>query len=279
MATYIQNMLNNVLGDGARATKFDVQIEFTNAGLFSDATAAATLVKATNFPSKSHTQIDLMYKGRNIPIKGQTKFEQTWQCTFYLTEDMALRNAFETWIEALDQKHNYFKDISAVSGLEATQNIHYDAGYIKEIHLFQNNFDNDQNTAEYILYNAFPIEVSQLSYSSDNVGTVQEFTVTFAYSHHMSKVKKGQSGNFVDEFIDKQLNGLQNLIDGAISSAQSAVSGLASDAIGAGKEALENIGVLDTNNINKANQSSTKEQKQFVSGISDMTKSLFDVLE
>jgi hypothetical protein len=235
MATYIQNLLNNTLGDGARATKFDADIFFTNSSLFPSSEDTRTLVKATAFPGKTHDIVDLKYKGRSIPLKGQVKYNQTWSCTFYLTEDHKLKNAFEVWLEALDQQHNYPK-VDDVAGLAGTQGKHV-SSYTSNVKLFQKNFNNTINTAQYNLFNVFPIEVSGMEYSSESVGQIQEFTVTFAYSYYTMEVLKGPDGNFIDQFIDKQIQEISNTISSSVGDIGNIASTVINDVFGGLKRA------------------------------------------
>lgn len=209
MATYVQNLLASALGDGARATKFDVEIHFANPTLAS-ARDTNTVVKTTQFPSKTLQKIDLMYKGRAIPIKGQVKYNQTWNATFYLGQDHKLKNAFEIWLEALDQKHNYDSRNASVIG---TQRVHAYNGYTSTIKLYQTAFEGEDKTACYTLYNAFPTEITELEYSAENVGQVQEFTVMFAYSHYSLQVNKGGAGNFVDNMVSAAKGEAQAMAD------------------------------------------------------------------
>ena len=109
MSTNVQNLIQSALGDGARSTKFDVMFQFTNPNLFPNQRNVAVLVKSSNFPSKSCSTINVPYKGRAIPIRGQEKFSQTWECTFYLDENHKIKNAFEAWIDALDETVHYAK--------------------------------------------------------------------------------------------------------------------------------------------------------------------------
>jgi len=253
MATLIQNKFDHILGDGARASKFDVNIAFNN-DLYNDAEALAFMAKATSFPGKSHDIIDLKYKGRSIPIKGQTKFEQTWECTFYLTQDHVLKNVFETWIESIDQQHNYFYKES-IPKLSDTQKGN-EGSYVTNMMVYQKNFEGTQDTSTYVLYNAFPTAVSSVTLDAESVGTITEFTVTFAYSHYQSFVVKGPNGNFVDDLVDKFKSGVSS----AISEVKSSVS-----------DFFDNGNILD--DITK----SAKElEKQFTLSIDDMADSIDD---
>lgn len=276
MATYIQNLLNNALGDGARATKFDCDIVFTNSKLFDgSADHVRTLVKATSFPGKSHDIIDFKYKGRSIPMKGQVKYNQTWTCTFYLTEDHKLKNSFETWIEALDQQHNYHRRPDMIPNLIDTQKTHFSAGYNRTIHIFQRNFDNTQITAQYWLVNAFPIEVSAVEYSAESLGQIQEFTVTFAYSHYEMNVVKGSEGNFIDEFIDNALAKFSGVVDSAMGS----LTDLADDAVGAAAAQLSALTDNLISGFSGSTETASKTSEQIAKSADTMITTLDDIVK
>ena len=284
MATYIQNLLNSALGDGARASKFDADIFFRNPALFADSDSQRTLVKTATFPGRQHEQIDFKFKGRSIPVKGQNKYTQTWSCSYYLPEDHKLKAAFETWIESLDQKHNYTADVQQIPGLAQSQKLNADS-YTTEIHLFQKNFENSQDTAHYVIYNAFPIEVSAVEYSAESVGTVQEFTVTFAYSHYYAEVVKGKDGNFIDQLVDKVKNGVDNLLANPLGQ----LGDLAGDAIGAGKAALDSALNAEVPGIPsltgglggalKSLETAAKTNEQIAKGPETMKNSIFDAIQ
>lgn len=276
MATFMQNMIDDVLGDGARASKFDANILFPNNALFPNGNAISVLMKSTQFPGKSHETIDLKFKGRSIPVKGQVKYNQTWSCTFYLTEDHKLKNSFEIWMEALDQKHNYVQDKSKVKDLSTTQLIHNTNGYTTTVKLYQRNFDDDQNTAEYTMENVYPTEISNIEYSSESVGQIQEFTVTFAYSHYTLMVhKSSESKAFIDELIDKGLSTVGNAINSGISEIQGVANNLAKDAIGSAKNSIQSAGESLGIDIS----SSLDEMMQSVSTSNNMQETIQSVQE
>lgn len=229
MSSIVQNMLQKSIGDGARPTKFEILFQFTGGSNNPPPEEMITLAKATSLPSKSHSTIDLRYKGRSIPIKGQTKYSQTWECTFYLTEDHKLKNAFENWIEAIDQQHNYMN----VDGtIKEWQRAHLKNGYTTTIMIFQKDFDDKAQTAKYILHNVFPTEVSPVQYSYEQQGQIQEFTVTFSYSYFTSEVMKGRSGNFIDTLVGKFKSGAANLVQGAMGAVAAGINNFIGDAVG-----------------------------------------------
>jgi len=263
MSSAIQNILERTLGDGARPTKFDVIFEFTNIKTGFDKDSMLAMAKAASFPSKAHTSIDFKYKGRSIPLKGQVKYTQIWECTFYLTEDHKLKNAFEIWIEALDQKHNYY-NVADTANVSNTQIIHSKNNYVREIKIHQKNFDDSSITAEYTLHNAFPTEVSAIQTSYESIGQVQEFTVIFAYSHFTMKVNKGKAGNFIDEFIDRISKTGQSMISGSLNTLGNSVNSFIKDASGNATNELSDWGSGLSNNV--IPRTSSKINTDLVSG-------------
>ena len=209
MSSHIQNLVQNVLGDGARSSKYDVMLQFTNPDLFPDQRNVAVLIKNSNFPSKSHQTIDLKYKGRSIPVRGQVKYTHTWECTFYLNENHSIKNAFEAWIEALDEKVNY---PPADSNLVASTKKKHSSleDYTKDICIYQQHFEDTSQTARCLIHNVFPIEVSAVQVSAEGPGQLLEFTVTFSFSYFDLDVVKGSAGNFIDGVFNRLQSAIQS---------------------------------------------------------------------
>lgn len=201
MSTNVTNLIQKVLGDGARTTKFDVAFQFTNPSIFPSSSNVAVMVKSTTFPSKAHQVIDFKYKGRTIPIRGQAKYTNTWECTFYLPENHEIKKGFETWIDALDEQV-YFSE-NPTSQETQTRSIHSSQGYTKDIAIYQLDFQGTNQVARYTLYNVFPVEVQPVQVQMDPPGNVEELTVTFSYSHYQMETMKGVSGAFMDELVAK----------------------------------------------------------------------------
>ena len=232
MSSAIQNIMQKTLGDGARATKFDVLFEFTNPKTALPPQDAMALVKTTSFPGVSHTTMDFKYKGRSVPIRGQVKYSQTWECTFYLTQDHSLKHAFDNWIVALDEVHGYALRGQGGAYLNDTRKLHAQRGYTTTIKLYQKDFDDNNSTAEYTLFNIYPTEVTPIQYSYDGTGQIQEFTVTFAYSYFTMNVMKGGAGNFIDTLVGKFKDASKSLVDGVIGGLSNSINSFVKDAVG-----------------------------------------------
>ena len=235
MASVIQNMIHGVLNDGARKTKFDCIINFNSLGLFSNSRDIATLIKTSNFPGRTNDTIDFKFKGQSIPLKGQNKFDNTWSCTFYLTQDHKLRQAFEKWMESLEQVHNKFK---VTSDVRSAQGHNFANGYSTTAQIIQLDFDGSQQTAVYELYNVFPKSIQMIDADYSAVGALQEFQVEFSYSYYISKSSKGALGGFVDGIKDD----LMEVANGIVGSVKQQLTNVVADGInaivGAGKDLL-----------------------------------------
>lgn len=205
MASLYQSKINSILKDGARATKFGI-LGFNDP--LNTALDKFLIVKTSQFPAIYNETTDLKYKGRSIPIKGQTRFDHTWSCTFYLNETHDLRVMFTRWIECMDA-HYHDKERHSQSKLIDNYN--------KNISIVQYNFDGDEKnpTATYVLHNAFPKSISQIELDYSDVGRVLEYTVEFSFSHFSYSPGNELPGNLVDDLKNQFINGITGIV-GAI---------------------------------------------------------------
>lgn len=225
MANVIQTMINSALGDGARSTKFDCIIGLDT--FSSGSKMLSAVVKTSQFPGISNEVIDFKFKGRNIPLRGQTTHGNTWTCTFYLDETHSLKHAFESEIESLDI-HNYSEPIGTVRSAQRRNS----KNYARMMTIVQLDFDGTQQTAVYNLYNVFPKSVSAVDSDYSAVGTVQEFTVEFSYSHHEVLSIKSNNGSFIDGMKERFLGA----VDGIIQQGKDIAIDALSDVVGSARD-------------------------------------------
>lgn len=223
MSNVIQNMISNVVGDGARETKFQVYLSFPHNNLNVSASDIPIMMKTAQFPGKSLDIMDFKYKGRTVPLKAQVKYEQTWACTFYLTEDHHLKRMFENWIEAIDQSVNYSTDLSK----QVKQSQSIGTNYSETIIITQLDFGGNREVCKYTIHNAFPISVESVSLDYGSVAKIIEFKVEFAYSHFDSESLDAKTSTKAEDIRDK----FNATVDDAISSAKGAVAGAITSAI------------------------------------------------
>lgn len=231
MSSVIQNLLHSTLGDASRSTKFECGFQFTGTDI-PDANGVTASVKTTSFPGKAHTPINMKYRGRTVPIRGQSKYTNTWDCTFYLTENHSLKHAFELWMEALDETKN-FTEIGKTKGLESLQKSHNSNKFYRDINIYQLDFEENGHTSKYTINNAFPTNISAINVTYEGSAKVMEFTVTFSYTHFDHEVIKGANGNFIDS-ITTAVNDIStaiassigNFVNGSVNSATNILDNL-----------------------------------------------------
>jgi hypothetical protein len=194
MSSKLQNLIQKTLGDGARAAKFAIHLNIPSSSKGTPAISENILnilCKSSSYPGKTIEPINITYKGRSIPIPGQVKYSQTWELTFYLEENHSSRLYFLDWMQALNNANESYY-VGATSGQTATMrkgNNNNKSQNIKDLSVKQLNFDMDKSTAEYTLYNCYPSAVGDVTISSDTVGQVLEYTVTFSFSHFIIQSK------------------------------------------------------------------------------------------
>lgn len=162
--------LKKFIGAGARVNKYRVYITFPPVLSISSTVinSLPVLCKAAAFPSKSIGQIEVYNQGRKLVLPGDTQYQNSWNCTFYNTEEHNIRRAFFEWMKACD----HFQ-ANSHSGVPAELMI--------TIRVAQ--LDSDQHeTAIYEFHNMFPSEVSEIQVQADTNDQIEEFDVTFAFT-------------------------------------------------------------------------------------------------
>lgn len=226
----IPRYLYQALGDGARSNRYDVLITLKDNSAGINGRTIGMLCKTASFPGRTHETIDFVYKGRSIPIRGQSAYEQEWSCSFYLTEDHALRDELATWLESLDEVHNYVGASYASKQRSESHN-----GYTRDIKIYQQNYSDDGATAEYTLHNCFPKAVDAVDLNGSDSTNLLDYRITFAYSHYTIQTLDPSTSTFVDRAMDALSNGLTTVADAAVGSLESALKegvSAAADAIG-----------------------------------------------
>lgn len=163
------SQLKHALGAAARPNKYRVNFSVPSAvGTTSDLSQANTLCKATTFPSITLGQIEVHNQGRKLVIPGDTSYTNTWELTFYQTEDHALRKDMISWLHAADdfQRNRHSGSPSDVMGELSVEQL-----------------DSAGNaTARYTFHNVFVHEVGEISLADDTNDEAMEFPVTFSFT-------------------------------------------------------------------------------------------------
>lgn len=161
--------LKAALGTGARTNNFEVEFQVI-AGLnigrdIED--IGKLLARSTSFPGKSIPMVEAFLRGRKTLLQGMTDYGNTFEVTFYETQDHKVRTTFLLWMRLMDDditdSHNYTYVSTAT---------------IKQI-------DNQGGTSHfggaYTLLNMWPQAVGEMSMDASEANTIGTFSVTFAF--------------------------------------------------------------------------------------------------
>lgn len=165
----INNFIQQFDG-GSKPTLYQVTVNG-----FGDYSTLRFFCKATSLPASTIGEIAVPYLGRVIKVPGDRTFDD-WSVTVLNTEDMDLRRKFETWSDAINGKES---NISSLPG-GAYQAIKGHSAIVEQLNREGN------VVRSYELYNLFPKEIGSVELGFDQVDTVSEFTVTFAYTYFES---------------------------------------------------------------------------------------------
>jgi hypothetical protein len=133
-------------------------------------TTFKVLCKSAAIPALSVGVIEVPFRGRRIKLPGDRTYGD-WTVTIVNDNKQTMRKAFDRWLK-------YINDPDATANIRSTQDIDYKVS-IDIAHLKING----KASRKYQLVDAFPTDVSAIDLSYDTTDAIQEFTVTFMYSH------------------------------------------------------------------------------------------------
>ena len=172
----ISNFKAALIGGGARANLFEVELTTLPAGISWDADSFRYMAKAATLPASNIANIDVPFRGRIFKIAGDRTIDP-WTVTIINDEGFKLRNAFEEWTDLIAKLDN---------NLGATD----PSAYMVNAKVYQlgrgSSPSSKSNTGtanavlkEYEFIDIFPTTVAAIDLSYDSTDTIEEFTVDF----------------------------------------------------------------------------------------------------
>jgi len=134
-------------------------------------TEYSLLVTGAALPASTVNPTIIQYRGREVKLAGERIFDP-FTITVVNDTNMSLRRPFEEWMNGMN-------DLEANTGI--LNPIDYQVDMSVE-HLDRN----DDPLMTYVLYNAFPINMSEIGLQYGQNDVIEEFTVTFNYSHYLT---------------------------------------------------------------------------------------------
>lgn len=165
---FVESFKSSIAGGGARGSLFKVIVNINEWG--GDNRTTSFLCKAASLPASSIDPITVPFRGREIKLAGDRKFE-AWEITLINDTSFNARNAFERWLN----------DVNSHVENVGTQ---IPANYKREMEVIQ--LDKSGNEIkQYRLIGCFPSAVAAIDLAYDNA-EVEEFGVTVEYDYWTS---------------------------------------------------------------------------------------------
>lgn len=174
MAFNIDTFRTGLTGDGARPNLFDVQLSFPNfvtLGALAG-TKAQIQCRSSHLPGSSIGTTPTYYFGREVKLAGNRTY-QDWTITILNDEDFIIRNAFEQWVNGLNDPQGNIRNPAATI---------IDGGY--GTNALVNQYGKEgQVIKQYQIRGMFPIDISPIDLDWASNDTIEEYSVTLAYQY------------------------------------------------------------------------------------------------
>jgi len=166
----IDNFKAKLTGGGARPNLFKVICNFP-AQAEGDAEHASFLIKGAGLPASAITPIEVPYRGRKLKVAGDRTFEP-WTITVINDEGFVIRNAFERWMNSINEHIN---NVGLINPNDyqtdmTVQQLGKDYSVLKTIDL----------------KGVFPTNLSQIELNYETNDTIEEYTVELQYQYWTS---------------------------------------------------------------------------------------------
>ena len=168
----INDFKAKLAGGGARANQFKVTMPFPGySQVGGEIEDLAFLCRTTSLPGMTVPSFNVPFRGRSIKIAGDRTIAD-WSVTCYNDTDFKLRNAFERWMNGIN-------NMTDNEGLTNPADYQVDA--------FVDQLDRNGATIKsYTLRGAFPNTIAPIELTYDEQQAIEEFAVTFSYQYFES---------------------------------------------------------------------------------------------
>lgn len=167
----IDNFKNALSKGGVRGNLFRVQGNIGNTSL---PTKVGYLCKAASLPTTTIAAVEIPYRGRKLKIPGDREYAE-WSLTFLSDGDFELRNAFEKWMDDLNQ----------TVANKATVDLNLSGSLFPEWSIDQLD-RTGQAIKSYRFFHCWPSEIGAMDVSSD-AAELSEFTVNLQYTYFLTQ--------------------------------------------------------------------------------------------
>jgi hypothetical protein len=233
----ISDTLSQYAGNFARPTKYNIVLS-TPPSMQQYNKVFDILGKSVQLPDITNSPIEFKIKGQNIKIPGRTQQNQEIQITFYVDEGLKIRNLFQDWIYALDERNPVPLNTNSY-------NLKQNQERFGNLMILSQDFKEEQVTSTYMFEGVFPTNIGSIEYSGADKDSVIELTVTFGYYRFITQSEFMENIEGFDKFLDSFgviSNGLGEYFEGF-----DYIGGMVSNALNGLSRGVTSIGhVLDS---------------------------------
>lgn len=176
MAFNIEDMKSKLEYGGARPSLFSVvltlpdALQYAGKGTFNS--KIEFLCRAASIPNAPIASIEVPYYGRKVKYAGFKTYPE-WTITIINDEDFALRDAFESWANAINEHRANIRN----SGITSRPSTYKSSAFVRQ---YAKDADVSR-TRKYKFEGVWPSDMTaiDLNWGTDN--EIEEFTVTLQY--------------------------------------------------------------------------------------------------
>jgi len=182
MAFRVTDFLAELSRDGARPNLFEVTMAFPVEANGAGADRKLTyMCRAAQLPGQSSGFVSLPYFGREVKVAGNKTFPE-WTLTIINDEDFKVKNAFERWMNGINQNAGNLRIPSFLSP----------TSYMRDATIYQFGKTGERIKA-YTMIGAFPVDISPIEMDWSANDAVEEFTVTLQFQTWLSNTTDEQA--------------------------------------------------------------------------------------
>ena len=173
MAFNVAEFRANMVGDGARPNLFQVSLTFPAIATNGSAASQKTtfMAKSAQLPGSTVGMVPIYYFGRELKFVGNRTFTD-WSLQIINDEDFAIRNALESWMNAINSHAGNVRNSGAVSpsnqSVDATVTQFGKAG---------------QPLKTYKFVGLFPLDIAPIDLDWGSNDAIEEYNATFAFQY------------------------------------------------------------------------------------------------
>lgn len=184
MAFDINDFVRSLPYGGARANLFQVHISTPSAvniqGHSNIDSSFSVVAKATTIPASTIEPVDVPFLGRTYRLPGGRTFDD-WTTTITNDEDFKVRDFFEQWSDGMNGHSTGKAQSNLNSSAQAGAQTGGIGTYTTDARVVQYG-KSGQKVREYVMVDAWPHTIGEISLDWAENGTIEEFEVSWAFS-------------------------------------------------------------------------------------------------